>query len=74
MWATHEHRGTVRTPPRSQGVHHTGSLQCTRVCFSVYVLLAYYISLSVRTFSLLGERERGLPGGRLSEVRCLFRV
>ena len=23
MGDAHEHRGTVRTPPRSQGVHHT---------------------------------------------------
>ena len=26
MGDAHEHRGTVRTPPRSQGVHHTGGL------------------------------------------------
>ena len=26
MGDAHDHRGTVRTPPRSQGVHHTGGL------------------------------------------------
>ena len=77
MGDAHEHRGTARTPPRSQGVPHTGGLcdSCQRAVREAFVARILFHAAEAERSAISQGREVWVAGEcRKSSNLCAVRA